>query len=656
MFEKLMDKLAVGRKEKLITLGFYCGLWIYLEVMLHLVVFKGVGLRIIFPILFGTVFGTLYYLLGSLFPTAANRWVGLGLTLGTTIYFEVQLVYHCIFHSFLPVSQMVMGGAAVTNFSMQVLHGIFTNFHWVFLIFLPVFAAFILLIWKKWVNPLRIRSVQIPAVLMAGILFSGLTAGALYLTHHSGSSVYSILVNDNSSTETCIKNVGVGAATIQEGRAVLFPQRDPLEFEKTTLHQAEKTEKEYNATVNFSKLEKGSAGADHQALNRYFSKRAPTEKNAYTGLLKDYNLITVCAEAYCPYLIDPELTPTLYQLSTNGFVFENFYCSFQNTTTNGEYGFCTGLMPNLSRNKQAASFEDSKANAIPYSLANAFGKVGVKSYAYHDYFGTFYNRNVTHKNLGYAFKAIDSGLEIPVGWPSSDLEMVQASAPEYLSKGEQFHAYYMTFSGHYQYDWDNTMSAKNQAKVEHLPYSEPVKAYLACNLELEYALQELMRQLEAAGVADQTAIVLTADHYPYGLTLDQYSELAGFEVESTFERFRSSFICYVPGMEPVKVPDYCCTVDILPTLLNLFGLEYDSRLLAGRDVLAPGEKIAVLSDQSFITKDFRYDASTGMAYNNQGETFSSPRVEEYCNYVQNLFTFSNGILRSDYYRYIQKYQ
>ena len=79
---------------------------------------------------------------------------------------------------------------------------------------------------------------------------------------------------------------------------------------------------------------------------------------------------------------------------------------------------------------------------------------GYQTWGYHDYIGDFYNRNITHANMGYTFKAADSGLDIKLDWPSSDLEMMEASVDDYLSSREPFHAYYMTFSGHYQYNWD----------------------------------------------------------------------------------------------------------------------------------------------------------------------------------------------------------
>jgi hypothetical protein len=198
------------------------------------------------------------------------------------------------------------------------------------------------------------------------------------------------------------------------------------------------------------------------------------------------------------------------------------------------------------------------------------------------------------------------------------------------------------------------MSAKNRAAVEDLPYSDAVKAYIACNLELEYALEYLLERLEEAGVADKTCIVLTNDHYPYGLTEEEYNELAGEEVDTTFEKYRNSFICYVPGLrENIYVDEYCSTADILPTLLNLFGVEYDSRLLEGTDILSSGIHMAILSDQSFLTKDFRYDSSTETVTPTvEGTEISEETLDDYRLYVSNKFALSTGILNNNYYAHV----
>lgn len=407
-------------------------------------------------------------------------------------------------------------------------------------------------------------------------------------------------------------------------------------------------------SIDFTALADSTDSDILKATDEYLSNATPTRKNNYTGLLKDYNLITICAESFCPWFISEDLTPTLYKLSHTGILFENYYGTFQSVTTNGEYTMCMGLYPDMSRTKTDSSFNVAGTNYLPFCLGNALKGMGYQAWGYHDYIGDFYNRNITHANMGYTFKAADSGLAMKIDWPSSDLEMMEASIDDYINSGEPFHAYYMTFSGHYQYNWDNAMSAKNRDAVKDLPYSEPVKAYIACNLELEYALEYLMQRLEEAGVADKTCIVLTNDHYPYGLTEDEYNELAGQTLDTTFEKYRNSFICYVPGLsENIVVDEYCSTAGILPTLLNLFGVDYDSRLLAGTDVLSSGLHVAVLSDKSFLTKTFRYDAGTETVIPaDENTTVSGKLAEAYRLYVDSRFQLSGNILNSDYYAHV----
>ena len=341
-------------------------------------------------------------------------------------------------------------------------------------------------------------------------------------------------------------------------------------------------------------------------------------------------------------------------MTHTGIIFENYYGTFQSVTTNGEYTMCMGLYPDMSRTKTDSSFDVAGSNYLPFCLGNALKAEGYQTWAYHNYIGDFYNRNITHANMGYTFQAADSGLDIQVDWPSSDLEMMEASVDDYIDSESPFHAYYMTFSGHYQYTWDNAMSAKNRDKVEDLPYSDAVKAYIACNLELEYALEYLVDRLEEAGIANKTCIVLTNDHYPYGLTGEEYNELAGQELDTTFEKYRNSFICYVPGLrENIVVDDYCSTADILPTLLNLFGVDYDSRLLMGTDVLSSGMHMAVLFDESFLTDKFRFDADTEtVTITDDTITVSDDLLDAYRVYVDNKFRASSNIVNSDYYAHV----
>ena len=639
----------------------FCLTGVYVELCLHLCVFGSMDRYAGYPALFGLLGGALCTLVVSSLPKVLRQITGVFLVAAQVLLAEVQLVYHCIFGDFMPVSQIGMGGNVVVNFNSQLLYGIRQNLLKILLLLLPLIVVILCLALRRGqALKLRLRWKQTMAsfaVLLALLLT---VTGLMYVGRDNAFSVYRTFTNVNTSTDSSYKKIGMLATTAQELRYMLFSGSGSIMITPSSLNISDVprtySSNSYNVieSIDFTALADSTDSDILKATDEYLANATPTRKNNYTGLLKDYNLITICAESFCPWFISEELTPTLYKLSHTGILFENYYGTFQSVTTNGEYTMCMGLYPDMSRTKTDSSFNVAGTNYLPFCLGNALKGMGYQAWGYHDYIGDFYNRNITHANMGYTFKAADSGLAMKIDWPSSDLEMMEASVDDYINSGEPFHAYYMTFSGHYQYNWDNAMSAKNRDAVKDLPYSEPVKAYIACNLELEYALEYLMQRLEEAGVADKTCIVLTNDHYPYGLTEDEYNELAGQTLDTTFEKYRNSFICYVPGLsENIVVDEYCSTADILPTLLNLFGVDYDSRLLAGTDALSSGLHVAVLSDKSFLTKTFRYDAGTETVIPaDESITVSDGLVKTYRLYVDSRFQLSGNILNSDYYAHV----
>ena len=73
-------------------------------------------------------------------------------------------------------------------------------------------------------------------------------------------------------------------------------------------------------------------------------------------------------------------------------------------------------------------------------------------------------------------------------------------------------------------------------QVKDLPYSHKARAYLATQIELDKAVGKLIQDLETAGKLEDTVIVISPDHYPYGLTLSELNELSNYERDNTFEK------------------------------------------------------------------------------------------------------------------------
>ena len=416
--------------------------------------------------------------------------------------------------------------------------------------------------------------------------------------------------------------------------------------------------------IDFDKLlEKGDKDADK--LTGYLQQMTPSNKNEYTGMFEGYNLIYITAEAFSPYAISEELTPTLYKLVNSGFVVNDYYVPLGSTSTSdGEYMNLFGQIPVGSH-----SFRNSQNNTYPYALPAYFSEEGVKSYAYHGHTLSYYDRYITHPNLGYDFKAARLGalddsykdklidMKNSGYWPNSDYELFVASVPEFINE-ERFHVYYMTLSGHTVYTWvGNAMAAKNRDAVAHLDCSEQMKAYIACNLELEKAMTYLLEELEKAGKLDQTVIVLSADHYPYGLAdekngkkytaKDIIGEYVGREIDD-IELQKNCLILWNSQMDTIEINKTCSSIDIMPTLLNLFGFEYDSRLFAGRDMLSDSPSLVMFSNKSFITDYVIYNSSTKKITLRTDVEVSDEYISSMKAYVDIMFKYSKGMLTEDF--------
>lgn len=183
--------------------------------------------------------------------------------------------------------------------------------------------------------------------------------------------------------------------------------------------------------------------------------------------------------------------------------------------------------------------------------------------------------------------------------------------------------------------------------MQQLPYSDEVKAYLACNLELEYALAYLLQALEAAGQLENTVIVLASDHYPYGLSMAGLEELAGQELDSNFDLYRNGLIIWQADVAHQIIDEPVSSMDILPTVSNLFGLSYDSRLLMGRDIFdQDSQPLVIFNNRSWITDKASYNAETGEICGAVSEAY----VTSIHNMISAKFTFSAKVLERDYYR------
>jgi hypothetical protein len=584
-----------------------------------------------------------------------------------TFWCMVQTVYFQVSTTFLTLYSVGTGAGPITQFWRVILMGILRSLPPLLLEAIPMG----LLVWRgRRSFPGAEPSKRLCRRLLTGGVLAHVLAVVLIYLPLGGLMTPRFLYRDTFIPQLTVSNFGVMTTLRLDAQQLLFdkqaePPAPTLDADQQDAEPSdepdsssssvpvaavtqEPVEREYQVLdIDFDALAQQESDSVLSAAHSYFGSREATAKNQYTGMWAGKNLIYITAESFSPYAIDPALTPTLYKLAHSGFQFEHFYTPlWWVSTSDGEYVNCQSLIPKAG----TWSMRTSGSNTLPFTLGNQFRSIGYSTYAYHDHYWDYYGRDISHPNMGYDYKGRGHGLDVSDLFPESDVEMMELSIPEYVDQ-TPFHVYYMTVSGHMNYTFvDNDMSIKHRDEVSNLEYKEETLAYLACNIELDRALEALLDQLDQAGILEDTVICLTPDHYPYGLDKSCIDELAGHEVEENFELYESTLILWAGDMDKtVTVTKPCSSLDILPTLSNLFGLEYDSRLLMGRDILSDSEGLVVFSNRSFLTEHGSYNALTDefTPYDDEGVPDSYAR--SIMDQVNDMFYYSAVVLDNDYY-------
>lgn len=425
--------------------------------------------------------------------------------------------------------------------------------------------------------------------------------------------------------------------------------------------------------VDLAKIAEEASDKDIKWLANYYNSVAPTKKNEYTGMFEGYNVIFFTLEGFSGYAIDPELTPTLYKLQNEGFVFNNFYTALHFTSTsNGECQNLLGLYPKNGSPITMRRTGELGTNCY-FSLAQQLGRLGYSTFGYHNN-GDMYGRDASHSNLGYDWKYYQNGLDCEMNssgtnklWPQRDSYMIEASVDDYINGDTPFHVYYLTISGHTPYSW-NWVARQHREKVETLPYTEKTQAYLATAIEVDKALETLIQKLDEAGKLENTLIVAAPDHVPY-FDIDSLEELAGKQFGSSkdmenlnesaidFDVYKSSLIIWSASMEePVQVDKVTCQVDILPTVSNLLGLEYDSRMLDGSDALSDSEGLVVFTSRCWKSDKGFYNRFTQEFTPAEGVSMTAEEQEGYVSAMKKLVQYklesTPMVVENDFYDYV----
>lgn len=417
-----------------------------------------------------------------------------------------------------------------------------------------------------------------------------------------------------------------------------------------------------NFYITFIKSKKTVNEEELTFLEEVYSSTEENYSNKYTGMFKDNNLIIIQLEGIDNWLITEEDTPTLYNMMNNSINFSNHYSYYNGggSTFNSEFAVNTGFITPLSYTQNAYSFNK---NEFTYSLANLFKKEGYTVNAFHMNNSEYYSRGTNYKNWGYDNYYGLQDLETYTDESYTlDRELIlNEEFSEKMFSEEKFVNYIITYSAHMPFTTERGVckilveeDIKKENNLEELPEDTilPIMTEEDCARrqakETDYMIELLLKKLEEEDILDNTVIAVFTDHYLYTISdqtiLEKYKETNNNLINKT------PFFIWKNNIDKKTVKEVTSQLNILPTLLNLFGNEYHPNYYIGADALNNNyQGIVFFSDYSWYDGNVYVDG--GIVTNNKN--INQINLEDKNYYINYLIRKNDLTLKYNYFKTIK---
>ncbi len=632
----------------------YLTIIIILELILHFACFKGISLtQLIMLLLFSIIFSIINtFIISIIKKDKYKRLFFIITTLLLVILFSAELVYFKIYESFFTFNGIVFIGALKDGLD-KILLTIFQNGIYIIAFFIPLIVI-LLKSSKEFGSINKQESMVLGLILLLSISYSYFIIDN---DKENDDSLYNLMYQVNLP-KLNVENFGLLETSIINLKRTIFDfeeiqsaKEDILTNKRTVLNQDAKDN--YNELdIDFDELAQNEKNPKIKELHKYFANQQSTEKNEFTNVFEGKNLIFIMAESFDEIAIDKKLTPTLYKMKNEGIKFNNYFSpKYPASTADGEYMLEWGLLPVIGNEY---SLIDLVYNKRAYLLPLKFKEMGYKTYGYHNYFGYYNLRKKYFSTLNFdKTRYCEDGINMKCShFHGSDVDMMEQTIDDYINQ-DKFYAYYITLSGHGSYDSSNFVAEKHINKLKGYNYPYNLKYYLAANIDFDIAMNKLITKLEKANKLDDTVIVVSSDHSPYYLSNEQVNQRSKVNRLNRIDRDRGSLLIYNSGFKKnINIDKYAMNIDVLPTVLNMYGIEYDSRLLIGKDIMANNnEGIVIFPDRSFATNYGSYDSKT-KKFKKYKKLNDNKYIQQKIDEVNNKYKTSVNMQYNDYYKYV----
>lgn len=431
-------------------------------------------------------------------------------------------------------------------------------------------------------------------------------------------------------------------------------------------------------TARANSVRASADSSDMAAVLDYLEDHYVEPNETYFGKAAGRNVVYVHLESMQQFLINlsmiekdgtqSEVTPFLNSLYNNkdSISFANFFHQTgQGKTSDAELLMDNSLfgLPQGSAFTQAGS--DNTFHAAPQILKNK----GYSSAVFHGNVGSFWNRDNTYKTMGYDYffsaetsYTLDDENSLEYGL--KDKLFLQESV-QYLEQMEQpFYTKFLTVSNHFPFPEDELNTVYEIPET-----SDPtVTGYFNTAHYADQAVEEFFQYMKDSGLYEDTIFILYGDHF--GISNSRNETLAPLlgkssrmwgEYDNAMLQ-RVPMIIHIPGLGNGSIQDtFGGQVDVLPTLMHLLGINTETYVQLGQDLLSekrnevvPFRNGITITPEYTVIGNSVYDTKTGdsaLLRTEKSATVFQKEVAEIKDASQKQLMMSDQIINGDLLRF-----
>lgn len=406
--------------------------------------------------------------------------------------------------------------------------------------------------------------------------------------------------------------------------------------------------------------------SDLSSVKKYLKVNYVKPNPEYTGVAKGKNVIVIHLESFQQFLIGykwkgKEVTPNLNKLyhSKNTLSFSNFYNQVGQGKTSDAEMMLENSLYGLQSGSAMSSYGTSNTFESAPAILNQAG--GYTTAVMHGGAGSFWNRNNAYKQFGYHYfmplSYYENKQKYYIGYGLKDKIFLSQSIKYIERLPQPFYLKLITVTNHYPYDLDK----KNQSIDPTDTGDETVDGYVQTAHYLDQAIGEFLQWMKKTGLDKKTILVLYGDHY--GISGNHHKASAELLKQEEFTNFdnlkfqRVPLMFHMKGLKGGVKDTYGGEIDVLPTLLNLLGINDKDTIQFGHDLLSSkAPQIVAQRNGDFITPEYAKVGGT-YYYTKTGEEIEKPdkklktKLVAISNKVTTQLSLSDRVIAGDLLRF-----